>query len=317
MYACSPRWKSDWIAEADLDAVLDQLARTVVPAPGGPDAIGLSHGLHFTGGEPFLKFDRLARAVEKADALGIPSLFVETNGFWARKDGETRERLETLKAKGLRGIMISVNPFYLEFVPFERTERAVRAALQVFGDNTFVYQVEYFRQFLALGIRGTLPLDDYLKREGIADFTRRVEFFMAGRAPFALEGRFERYFPKYPAARLLDAGCEPPFLRPWHNHVDPDGNYMPGFCGGISLGDARRLDRLMAEGIDTAGRPVLGFLLDEDLAGLLDFARERGYAEREAGYFSRCHLCADVRRHLVRGGDCPELRPRAFYDHLG
>jgi hypothetical protein len=317
MYACTPKWKSGWIGDDDLDALLRQLARTVVPAPYGPGSIGLSHGLHFTGGEPFLKFDLLARAVGKADALGIPSLFVETNGFWARKDGETRERLEHLRERGLRGIMISVNPFYLEFVPFERTERVVRAALKVFGENTFVYQVEYFRQFKALGIEGTLPLDDYLEQEGIADFARRVEFFMAGRAPFALEGRFERFFPKVPADRLLDGGCQPPFLRPWHNHVDPEGNYMPGFCGGISLGDARQLDRLMQEGVDVDDRPVLGFLMDEDLRGLLGYARERGWRERKAGYFSRCHLCTDIRRHLVRDGDVPELRPREFYEHLG
>jgi len=317
MYACTPKWKSGWIKDENLDALLKQLAGTVVPTPGGRENIGLSHGLHFTGGEPFLKFDLLARAVEKASTLEIPSLFVETNGFWANKDDETRAKLEHLKTKGLHGIMISVNPFYLEFVPFERTERAIRTSFDVFGRNTFVYQVEYLRQFKELGIKGTLPLDEYLAKEGIADFARRVEFFMSGRAPFALEGRFERFFRKAPADRFLREGCQPPFLRPWHNHVDPEGNYMPGFCGGISLGDARQLDRLMKDGIDVSGRPVLGALMTEDLGGLLDYAKGHGYAEWKDGYFSRCHLCADIRRHLVRDGDYPELQPREFYEHLG
>jgi len=317
MYACTPKWKSGWISDEHLDALLQQLSRTIVPAPGGPETIGLSHGLHFTGGEPFLKYDLLARAVEKARRLEIPSLFVETNGFWAANDKDTREKLEHLKTQGLRGIMISVNPFYLEFVPFERTERAIRISLDVFGRNTYVYQVEYFRQFKELGIKGTLSLDEYLAKEGIADFARRVEFFLSGRAPFALEGRFERFFRKGPAGLFLREGCQPPFLREWHNHVDPDGNYMPGFCGGISLGDARQLDRLMEEGVDVSGRPVLGALMKEDLAGLLTYAKEQGYTERKEGYFSRCHLCADIRRHLVRNGDYPELQPREFYEHLG
>jgi hypothetical protein len=54
MYACNARWKADWISEEDLEKTLTQLAVTIHPSPYGPDKIGLSHGLHLTGGEPFL-----------------------------------------------------------------------------------------------------------------------------------------------------------------------------------------------------------------------------------------------------------------------
>jgi hypothetical protein len=59
MYACSPKWDSDWITEEDLGTILSQLAPYIEQAPYGPDSIGLSHGLHFTGGEPFLNFELL------------------------------------------------------------------------------------------------------------------------------------------------------------------------------------------------------------------------------------------------------------------
>ncbi|GAK54773.1 hypothetical protein U27_01603 [Candidatus Vecturithrix granuli] len=64
MYACSPKWEADWISEEHLHAMLSQLARYIEPSPYGPDSISLSHGLHFTGGEPGLNFELLCTAVE-------------------------------------------------------------------------------------------------------------------------------------------------------------------------------------------------------------------------------------------------------------
>jgi hypothetical protein len=52
MYACSPQWKADWVAEEDLQKCLSLLARSIVPSPWGADVIKLKHGLHFTGGAP-------------------------------------------------------------------------------------------------------------------------------------------------------------------------------------------------------------------------------------------------------------------------
>jgi hypothetical protein len=299
-----------------LEAVLGQLAGKILPAPNGPDTAGLNYGLHFTGGEPFLNFPLLCRAVEIAEGLGIPSTFVETNCFWCVDDRSTREKLETLKRKGLKGILISVNPFYLEYVPFERTVRATRASLEVFGRNTMVYQAQYFHRFREWGIQGTVAFEDYLRFESALDFAANAEFFVMGRAPYKLDGFLGSLFPRRRAHALVSEPCMTPFLRPLHNHFDNYGNYMPGFCAGISLGDCRKLEDLLREGVDTERFPVLGFLMEEDMKGLLEFARERGYKESPDGYFSKCHLCMDLRKHLALTGDYPELRPREFYAQL-
>ena len=79
MYACRPQWNADWISEEDLESILGQLAPHIEPAPYGPEQMSLSHGLHFSGGEPFLNFELLCRAVEVSREKGIPSTFVETN----------------------------------------------------------------------------------------------------------------------------------------------------------------------------------------------------------------------------------------------
>ncbi len=312
MYACSPKWKADWISEEDLRRCLSVLSRWIEPCPMGRDAVSFNHGLHFSGGEPFMNFDLLLRATEIAQDLGIPSLFVETNGFWARTDEETRERLHLLKSKGLRGMLISVNPFYAEYVPFESTERCIRAGLEVFGRNTLVYQIEYYKLFRRLGIRERIPLEDFIARTRGTSISDRVELFLMGRAAY----RLRPFYPSRPALAFFGVPCCPPLIREWHNHFDNYGNFIPGYCSGISLGHWNELDHLVDVGIDLDRYPVLGLLARDDLQGLLRLAGEFGYEESPEGYISKCHLCVDLRRHLALSGDFPELQPREFYLHL-
>ena len=313
MYACSPRWSADWISPEDLEECLSLLAPRIRPSPWGARSMSLNYGLHFTGGEPFLNYELLLTAVQIADQLDIPSTFVETNCFWCRDDEVTRERLQRLKDAGLGGILISVNPFYAEYVPFERTERCIRISDEVFDRNVIVYQREYCNRFRRMGIRKRISLEEYIARTGNESLTQEVEIFLIGRAARQLHG----FYPSHPARMFFAEPCRPPFLRNWHNHFDNYGNYMPGYCGGISLGSWHDLDTLTEEGINLEEHPVLGFLIAEDIEGLLHFAQDYGYNESGKGYVSKCDLCLDLREHLVAKGDFPELNPKEFYAHLG
>lgn len=102
------------------------------------------------------------------------------------------------------------------------------------------------------------------------------------------------------------------------NHFDNYGNFMPGYCGGISLGHWRDMERLTTEGIDLEAHPVLAFLIAEDIEGLFHFAQDLGYRESPVGYVSKCDLCLDVRRYLVSlpEPDFAELSPKEFYVQL-
>jgi hypothetical protein len=316
MYACSPKWPSDWISEEDLTTILSQLAPYIEPAPYGSESIGLSDGLHFTGGEPFLNFDLLSKAVEIAEQLSIPSTFVETNAVWCADEEVTIEKLTELKKRGLKGIMVSVNPFYAEYVPFSRTERCVRNSLKVFGQNVFVYQIEYYRRFIQWGLQDPISLEEYLKLENSNGLFRSVEFFISGRTPYSLANVLDNHFPRFSASQLIHLRCSPPFLREWHNHFDNYGNYMPGFCGGISFGDCRSFEQLLEEGINTEQKPVLGFIAQENFEGLFNFACNHGYEEPSEGYFSKCHFCLDIRKYLVSIDSFQELAPIQFYQHV-
>jgi hypothetical protein len=311
MYACSPKWKADWITEDDLHRILTQLSGKIQPSPLGPDRIGINYGLHFTGGEPFLNFELLVKATEMADELGIPSTFVETNSFWCVKDETTRAKFIRLRDSGLDGILISVNPFILDQVPFERTERAIRIGKEIFGDNTIAYQEVFQRQFERLNLKGSLSFNRYSRMDPTG--LMHAELLPMGRAVYEL-GHLHR---KFPARRFFGQSCERELTRGWHIHVDNYCNYITGYCGGISLGDAREMDSIL-QGIDLDVPPILKALVN-DLRDLLELGvREFGYVEQEEGYVSKCHLCLDVRKHVAQKTDeFKELRPREFYYHLG
>ena len=91
---------------------------------------------------------------------------------------------------------------------------------------------------------------------------------------------------------------------------------MPGFCGGLSLGQINELDTLINIGIELDEYPVLKYLINQDFAGLLHLAHESGYKEEPDGYISKCHLCLDIRRYLAQTGKFKELKPEQFYIHL-
>ncbi|MFB0533316.1 MAG: radical SAM protein [Desulfatiglandales bacterium] len=312
MYACSPKWKGDWITQKDLEEALSQLGGAIRPSPWGDQKVSLNYGLHFTGGEPFLNFELLLKAVEIADQLKIPSTFAETNCYWCSNDEVTRERLHLLRQTGLKGILISVNPFYAEYVPFERTDRCIGISKEVFGENVMVYQLEYYHRFKQLGIKERISLEDYLELTRKEDLTEKAELFLMGRAAYQLK----KFYPPYPAPIFFNEPCRPAFLRNWHNHFDNYGNVLPGYCGGISLGHWQDLDRLIREGIDLEEHPLLGFLVAEDVQGLYHFAKDFGYQESGEGYLSKCHLCLHLRKYLVSKKDFEELNPREFYVHV-
>jgi hypothetical protein len=115
---------------------------------------------------------------------------------------------------------------------------------------------------------------------------------------------------------FLDVPCQPAFIRDWHNHFDNYGNYMPGFCGGISMGSWYEIDTLTRDGIDLESRPVLKFLVEGDFEGLTRFANDSGYEEVAEGYISKCDLCLDIRKFLVTKSEFNELQPKAFYEQL-
>ena len=177
--------------------------------------------------------------------------------------------------------------------------------------NVLIYQSEYYRLFKILGIKDKISIEDFLKLTKNEYFIDKVELFFMGRATY----RLKNFFPTYPAHVFFTIPCQPPFLRDWHNHFDNYGNFMPGYCGGISLGNWQNLNDLLKNGINLEDYPILRHLIANDMEGLFRFATDLGYVESQSGYLSKCDLCLDIRKHLIAKHNFDELNPKDFYIH--
>jgi hypothetical protein len=307
LYACSPGWE-DWISDETLESLLSEISRNS----------RFLEGVHIAGGEPFIRPDRLLRAVEAISAAGLPIDTVETNAFWATQEGETEETLLRMKKAGLPAVLVSVSPFHQEFIPLERADRLIRVASRVFGPGGVRVYAEFFLQQLAQADpRFPIPFEDYLETIGLEkaslDIADRYGLVPNGRAPLELGILYARH-----SASYFEGGtCAAELTSPHHGHIDLYGNVITGLCAGLSVGDGRNLGAL-ASGMDLTARPVLRRLHEGGAGALAAFASsEYGFREDPEGYIAKCHLCLEVRRHLVRSGaEFPELEPKGFYKML-
>jgi hypothetical protein len=303
LYNCGPGWEKEPMSP---DALREAL-KAVTTWPDTPQ-------VHFTGGEPFLHFPLLLEGVRMASDLGIPR-YLETNASWCVDVEKAVERFQALKEAGLQAVLISCSPFHAESIPPVRTIRALRAAEEIFGpQRVTLYLPEFLELVQRFGVEHTVPLSQYIERFGV-DGAQRILWqgygiISGGRSGYELG----HLAPRYPAEAFVETDCVMDILYAHHSHLDLYGDYISGFCGGLTIGDWHNLPRLLAD--FRAGRyPLLiEVLVEQGPYGLCRLAeREFGFSPLAEGYTGKCHLCVDVRRHLVRQSAFDELHPPGFY----
>lgn len=315
MYACSHEWQDDWMSLELFKEVLYSFGQKI-KANSKREGVGMNHGLHFTGGEPFLNQELLLNLVRATKDYGISSNFVETNCYWCADDDIVEKKFMQLKDAGLGGGLVSVNPFLLEFVSLERIERAMRIGHRIFGEGLMIYHPYFYTDLRRLGVVGRIKWEDYLRRsddEALSHLTDFNVLLPMGRLVWRMNSVFKRFPPEH----FFREDCLEELTRPWHVHVDNYGNYISGYCAGLSLGGRGKWDTIFQGGIDLEDHPVIGALASS-LGDLYKYASENyTYRANDNGYASKCHLCLDIRKCLVDAGcDFKELNPLQFYDHL-
>jgi hypothetical protein len=305
LYNCSPEW-SDWMSPEE---VREALEATLV----------WDHRfqVHITGGEPFLNFPLLLHAVETAKELGI-SNYLETNAGWCVREELVEKRFLALRESGLGAILISCSPFHAESIPLERTLLAIRKALEIFGrQGVIVYLSEWLEQLRSFDRGGTTALEEYVRVYGSQNagrlFWEGYGLISGGRSGYRLghlvEGRL--------ATDFQGENCRQDILYAHHSHFDLYGNYISGFCGGLTVGDWHDLPMLLDRFQSSDYPELISILIDGGPFGLFTYAQEAfGYEPIEGGFAGKCHLCVDVRRYLVEHGEFPELEPREFYERI-
>lgn len=299
LYNCRGKW-NEWIEIEKIEKYVDMLKK-----------IKNFTSLHLTGGEPFINFPLLLEAVKICNKIGI-SFFVETNCYWAKNEEIAEEKLRKLKENGLNSIMLSYSPFYVDKVPVENFEIAMKKSFEIFGkENVTFYTYSGYKMLKDKGISGKISFEDTLRIIGEKDFLKFLGNYIVpkGKCLYTLE----KFFYKFPPEKFKGANCVFDFLNPYHIHVDLYGNYLTSFCAGITPG---KFEKVINEGIKIEDNEILKFLFT-DIYQLLLWAEEKYGYKRKEGYINKCHLCLDIRKFLIENGYKSDyLQPEKFYSNL-
>ena len=296
LYGCSPTAKPGYMDVVAAAKLCEQLRR-----------LGC-RSLHIGGGEPFLNVEGLVDLIKAIRSSGLHLDYIETNAAWLTSD-DTRNRkiLNDVVSAGCDCIMVSADPFHIEFIPFWKPQKLLRL-LQSMGISHFIWQERYWpllEQLDPVKTYDSKALCDIFGYDLQHQCAREYGMRFHGRALNLLRKYGEKKaiaLPPSPCTQLHDTS---------HFHVDYLGRYIPPGCTGMGI----LLDD-MGKNLDPTSYPVLSRLFAEGLGGLLAYAQELGYKLDPAGYVSKCELCFDVRKFLImsdRQGH-PDLTPEGFYE---
>ena len=266
--------------------------------------------VHFTGGEPFLYYDRLLEFIALSKELGATRITCSTNCYWATDLEETRQRIAALKDAGLTWFLISADTFHQDEVPLENVRIAsqvrVESGLQGNDDLSVVAMInpDYKHPFN----EKTLEIVDQIRSWGHGASLHCSMPYGRGHELVPDDiCTMERATRKCWEFRTWS------FIEPKGPRtviIGPDENVM--VCYGVSLGNLK--DKPLPELIrdyDSNPNPIMKTLLKEGAEGLA--ARAEGYGwDRKPAYQNECHLCY-CGRDFLRQYEPEFLQPDECY----
>lgn len=245
--------------------------------------LGTVEWVYFEGGEPFLYYPVLVRAVQLATSMGF-RVGVVTNAFWANSVDDALIWLKPF-AEMVEDLSISNDEFH-------GADARVRHALSVAEALRIPTQV----------LSVSLPAANHTDLQAASSAEGASQVMFRGRAAVTLASKV----PQHPAATFVR--CENEDLRnPGRMHVDPLG-YVH-ICQGLTMGNLFQIPlKEMIEMYVPERHPIVGALLK---GGPLALAQVYG-AQAADEYADSCHMCYEVRRALRK--DFPEiLAPDQMY----
>jgi len=301
LYGCSPRWEKKYIETSMAARMLEIIGQ-----------MGC-RSVHIGGGEPFLNPGGLIDTLGAAAECGISIDYVETNSSWYRDENHGITLLSRLRRAGLNTLLISMSPFHNEHIPFYKV-KGVIAACRETGVGVFPWITEFYPEIDTFDERTSHHLEEYQAVFG-NDYLDRIPsrywIHFGGRAL----DTFSNSFPGFSSEDICSrnaTGCSE--LRDTsHFHMDLFGNYVPGLCSGLAI----QADHLPGP-LSHSEYPMLSLLYSEGIGGLYSMARHRFNFASNGSYISKCHLCLDIRRHMVidYGVETKELQPLDFYRNV-
>jgi hypothetical protein len=296
LYNCSQTWKPNYIsAESarNIFTALNELNCNMV---------------HIGGGEPFLNQSKLLDVVKEAKKQNIAIEYIETNSSWFDKKNSI-DFLEKLKDNGVNKILISISPFHNEYIPFIKVKSLIDACKNT-DIEIFPWVYDFFEDINSFDETKTHSLDEYINKYG-SDYLEKIpsRYWIAMRSRAALT--FSNVYPlkKYDEIMEENSGCYE-LLDTSHYHVDLDENYIPGLCSGLAI-NYKDLNKEL----DTKKYPIITKLFDKGIKALSEFVINGYDFKPEEKYLNKCHLCYELRKHLVSNGyKSNDLKPLEHYN---
>ncbi|MCJ7668208.1 MAG: radical SAM protein [Anaerolineae bacterium] len=253
----------------------------------GAKELGTVDHLYFEGGEPFLYYPIMVKAMEEARALGFECGIV-TNGYWVTALDDTVEWLRPISEIGVMDLSISSDLFHGEEEPERQKAKVVEEAARQLGLPAEVIAIE------------EPCLEEVPGEKGEPIVGGSVVF--RGRAVVKLV----KGLPRRPWQELKECPYET-LDDPKRVHIDYLGHVH--LCQGLTIGNAleRSLAQVMSD-YDPTSHPIVGPLLSGGPAALV----ERYSLPHEEGYVEACHLCY-VAREMLRPQFPEALGPGQMY----
>jgi hypothetical protein len=296
-YCSTPKWPRDSMTRETAERLFRFLRQA------GCDSV------HIGGGEPLLRPEALYPVLDAAQEADIAIEYVETNAAWHKSPTQTATVLDALRRRGVDTLLVSMDPFHNEFIPFRQVKGLIHSCHEN-GMGVFAWKEAFFDELDAMGGETTHPLEEWARRFGngsIAGLIRQYGLGLKGRAL----NTFRPYLTQVPLEDILQQASPCRELAGTHHfHLDLYGNFIPQSCQGLSVAfeDIR-------DGVTRKKYPVFARLYEEGITSLLNHAREEHGFEPATKYAGKCDLCYAIRKHLVleRGLNLPDLQPREHY----
>ena len=298
MFASSPRAGRDFISEEAAERIARRLKEAGV------------WSMHIGGGEPFLNFEALCCLLKAMKKYGVGVDYIETNAFWAQNDEEVMRKLRVVRELGAETVMVSVDPFHIEYVPLERPIRLVQA-LRRLGMDYFIWQDRFLERLLPLDLKKTHTKEELsalLGENYIEETAREYGVKVNGRAL----GIAKKIYEAQKAEELLDDEPCSHILSGTHCHVDLYEHVIPSGCPGISI----ETEDFFAGRLPKEKYPAAHRLYTGGLKALYEYAKEAGFEPDAKGYATKCSLCCAIRIWLNENRSSAELAPDCFYREM-
>ena len=242
--------------------------------------------IYFEGGEPFLFYAILVKAVCKAADMGF-SVGIVSNAYWANSAADAEEWLRPFVGR-LADLTVSSDLFHCDERVAERPRNALVAARWLNIPTGMI----------SIGQPGSdaPQTQGQIEEEGAVMYRgRAVEKLAPGATSHPWEG-----FDSCPHEDLREPG---------RVHLDPLGNVQ--LCQGISIGNVFETPlKEICQKYDPDTHPICGPLLEGGPAALV--TQYNLPQASSLGYADACHLCYEART-LLRSRFPQYLNPNQMY----